>query len=324
MPRGRGCATQHPADPRRRATSTRLRGLGDRIDLHEVEQVYLPLSRLLNLYVRGAGAPAPGDDGLPRRAARPRRRSSSASPARWPSASRRPPGSCASCSPRWPEHPDGGAGHDRRLPATRTPSSSAAGLLQRKGFPESYDRRALLRFVAEVKSGEDEVTRAGLLAPDLRHRARRADRGAPARRAHRRGPQRAAAARASHADGRHRAGGQRLLRLLGLRRRRDRRRPAVVRRALPAAARDGLRRPGLLLPPLRRASATPRRPPPPSASGARSTSPTWSRTSCPPAAEPPWCSPSRPTTRYAASGCASSDRPAAAWRGERLAKAHFI
>jgi type I pantothenate kinase len=32
------------------------------------------------------------------------------------------------------------------------------GLLQRKGFPESYDRRALLRFVAEIKSGRAEVT----------------------------------------------------------------------------------------------------------------------------------------------------------------------
>jgi type I pantothenate kinase len=32
------------------------------------------------------------------------------------------------------------------------------GLLQRKGFPESYDRRALLRFVAEVKSGKEEVS----------------------------------------------------------------------------------------------------------------------------------------------------------------------
>lgn len=31
------------------------------------------------------------------------------------------------------------------------------GLMQRKGFPESYDRRALLRFVAEVKSGAAEV-----------------------------------------------------------------------------------------------------------------------------------------------------------------------
>src|SRR6476619_912219 len=33
----------------------RLRGLGDRIDLAEVEEVYLPLSRLLTLYVHGAG-----------------------------------------------------------------------------------------------------------------------------------------------------------------------------------------------------------------------------------------------------------------------------
>jgi type I pantothenate kinase len=32
------------------------------------------------------------------------------------------------------------------------------GLLQRKGFPESYDRRALLKFVMDVKSGHPEVT----------------------------------------------------------------------------------------------------------------------------------------------------------------------
>ena len=32
------------------------------------------------------------------------------------------------------------------------------GILARKGFPESYDRRALLRFVADLKSGIDEVT----------------------------------------------------------------------------------------------------------------------------------------------------------------------
>ena len=38
------------------------------------------------------------------------------------------------------------------------------GLLQRKGFPESYDRRALLRFVIDVKSGQDEV-----LAPVYSH-----------------------------------------------------------------------------------------------------------------------------------------------------------
>ena len=33
------------------ADVTRLRGLGERLDLAEVEQVYLPLSRLLNFYV---------------------------------------------------------------------------------------------------------------------------------------------------------------------------------------------------------------------------------------------------------------------------------
>ena len=33
----------------------RLRGLGDELDLDEVEQVYLPLSRLLSMYVESAG-----------------------------------------------------------------------------------------------------------------------------------------------------------------------------------------------------------------------------------------------------------------------------
>ena len=30
--------------------------------------------------------------------------------------------------------------------------------MSRKGFPESYDRRALTRFVADIKAGKDEVT----------------------------------------------------------------------------------------------------------------------------------------------------------------------
>ena len=34
---------------------------------------------------------------------------------------------------------------------------SEKGILARKGFPESYDRRALLRFVADLKSGVEEV-----------------------------------------------------------------------------------------------------------------------------------------------------------------------
>ena len=58
---------------------------------------------------------------------------------------------------RWPQHP--------RVELVTTdgflfPNAELErrGLLERKGFPESYDRRALLRFVMEVKSGVDEVS----------------------------------------------------------------------------------------------------------------------------------------------------------------------
>ena len=56
----------------------------------------------------------------------------------------------------WPEHPnvalvttDGFLHPNAEL--------QRRGLLERKGFPESYDRRALLRFVVDIKSGKDEV-----------------------------------------------------------------------------------------------------------------------------------------------------------------------
>ena len=58
---------------------------------------------------------------------------------------------------RWPEHPrvelvttDGFL-----LP---TAELQERGLMSRKGFPESYDRRALTRFVADVKAGKAEVS----------------------------------------------------------------------------------------------------------------------------------------------------------------------
>lgn len=57
---------------------------------------------------------------------------------------------------RWPEHP--------RVELVTTdgfllPKAELQrrGLMSRKGFPESYDRRALTRFVADVKAGKDEV-----------------------------------------------------------------------------------------------------------------------------------------------------------------------
>jgi type I pantothenate kinase len=58
---------------------------------------------------------------------------------------------------RWPQHPrvelvttDGFLHPNAEL--------ERRGLMSRKGFPESYDRRALLRFVTEVKAGRAEVT----------------------------------------------------------------------------------------------------------------------------------------------------------------------
>ena len=129
----------------------RLRGLGDRLDLEEVEDVYLPLSRLLLFYVeavhglRLATSEFLGD--------RPRRVpfvvGVAGSVAVGKSTTAR---ILRELMSRWP--------HTPRVELVTTdgflyPNSELQerGLLQRKGFPESYDRRALLRFVADVKSG---------------------------------------------------------------------------------------------------------------------------------------------------------------------------
>ncbi len=133
-----------------------LRGLGDSLDLDEVQEVYLPISRLLSLYVAAAGdLHRQQEDFLHQR-----------TPPRTPFVIGLA-GSVAvgkSTTARvlqqmlahWPEHPnvalvttDGFLYPNAEL--------ERRGLLQRKGFPESYDRRALLRFVVDIKSGKDEV-----------------------------------------------------------------------------------------------------------------------------------------------------------------------
>ena len=132
-----------------------LRGINDRIDLDEVRAIYLPLTRLLNLYVAAtqqlhkasaaflgtlapkvpyvigvAGSVAVGKSTFAR--------------------------ILQALLARWPDHPkvdlvttDGflypNAELDRR------------GLMNRKGFPESYDTRRLLQFLRDVKSGAAEV-----------------------------------------------------------------------------------------------------------------------------------------------------------------------
>lgn len=132
-----------------------LRGIGDRLDLTEVREVYLPLSRLLSLYASAtkrlgaatsefldeddvttpfvvgvAGSVAVGKSTIARL--------------------------LRELMSRWPGTP--------RVELVTTdgflyPNAELErrGLMDRKGFPESYDRRALLEFLTEVKSGAPEV-----------------------------------------------------------------------------------------------------------------------------------------------------------------------
>ncbi|MBA2355271.1 MAG: type I pantothenate kinase [Luteitalea sp.] len=132
-----------------------VRGLNDALSMDEVVEIYLPLSRLLNLYVRAtqglyrathtflgdtadkvpfiiglAGSVAVGKSTTAR--------------------------ILQALLSRWPSHPsvdlvttDGFLFPNAVL--------ESRGLMNRKGFPESYDRLRLVRFLADVKAGVAEV-----------------------------------------------------------------------------------------------------------------------------------------------------------------------
>jgi type I pantothenate kinase len=139
----------------RQADLDKLRGINERIDLDEVSAIYLPLSRLLNLYVSAsqdlarvsstflgtiaprvpyvigvAGSVAVGKSTFAR--------------------------ILQALLARWPDHPrvdlvtTDGFLYPNQVLLDR-------GLMQRKGFPESYDTRKLLAFLREVKSGSAVV-----------------------------------------------------------------------------------------------------------------------------------------------------------------------
>ena len=145
--------------PLTEAELERLSGLGEPVDLAEVTDVYLPLSRLLNLYVaathelHAATTTFLGEGSSGPAGRTPYVIGVAGSVAVGKSTTAR---ILRELLARWPDHPrvelvttDGFL-----LPLAEL---TRLGLLHRKGFPESYDRRRLLRFVSDVKSGVDEV-----------------------------------------------------------------------------------------------------------------------------------------------------------------------
>jgi len=133
-----------------------LRGINEQVSLREVEEIYVPLSRLLNLHVAAvqhlyearrsflgldtprkttyiigiAGSVAVGKSTFSR--------------------------VLRACLAQWSDH--------SRVELVTTdgflyPNSilESRGLMRRKGFPESYDQRRLLQFLADIKAGVAKV-----------------------------------------------------------------------------------------------------------------------------------------------------------------------
>src|SRR4051812_47892187 len=132
-----------------------LRGINERISLDEVASIYLPLSRLLNLRVAATQSLAKVTDTFLGRPAAgvPYVIAIAGSVAVGKSTTAR---ILQALLARWPDHPtvdlvttDGFLYPNDEL--------RARDLMERKGFPESYDVRRLVQFMADVKAGLPEA-----------------------------------------------------------------------------------------------------------------------------------------------------------------------
>jgi type I pantothenate kinase len=133
-----------------------LRGINEEISLDEVAGIYLPLSRLLNLYVSAIQSLHKATDTflghLPAKV--PYIIGIAGSVAVGKSTMARILQALLS---RWPDHPEVGLiTTDGFLYPTAV--LEKRGLMNRKGFPESYDQGRLVRFLTEIKSGKHEVS----------------------------------------------------------------------------------------------------------------------------------------------------------------------